>query len=85
MLVAANDDRVPRPEIFQALNDPGMFFPRIFRCPGQRAGADAGKEWISGASKPRVARSISGIEGIRLLECSTGALETIVVLELSRR
>ena len=26
-----NDDRVPRPEIFQALNDPGMFFPRIFR------------------------------------------------------
>ena len=35
---------------------------------GQRAGADAGKEWVSGSCEPYVAKSQSGIERIRLLE-----------------
>ena len=34
--------------IFQALNDTGRFFTRKFAGLGQRAGADAGKEWVSG-------------------------------------
>lgn len=59
---------VPRLEIFQALTDTGTFFTRNFAGLGQRAGADAGKEWISGSSRPYVAKSQSGIEGIRLLE-----------------
>ena len=44
------------------------FFTRNFAGLGQRAGADAGKEWVSGSCKPYVAKSQSGIERIRLLE-----------------
>ena len=68
LLVAAEYDVVPHLKIFQALNDTGTFFTRNFAGLGQRAGADAGKEWISGSSEPSVAKSQSGIEGIRLLE-----------------
>ena len=57
-----------RLETFQALNDTGTFFTRNFAGLGQRAGADAGEEWVSGSCKPYVAKSQSGIERIRLLE-----------------
>ena len=42
-------------------------FTRNFAGLGQRAGADAGKDWVSGSCKPYVAKE-SGIERIRLLE-----------------
>ena len=44
------------------------FFTRNFAGLGQRAGVDAGKEWVSGSCKPYIAKSQSGIERIRLLE-----------------
>ena len=50
------------------MNDTGTFFTRNFAGLGQRAGADAGKEWVSGSCKPYIAKRQSGIERIRLLE-----------------
>ena len=68
LLVVAKCDVIPRLETFQALNDTGTLFTRNFAGLGQRAGADAGKEWISGLCRPYFSKSQSGIEKIRLLE-----------------
>ena len=68
MLVVAKCDVIPRLETFQALNDTGTLFTRNFAGPGQRAGANAGKEWISGFCRSYFSKSQSGIEKIRLLE-----------------
>ena len=68
LLVVAKCDVIPRLETFQALNDTGTLFLRNFAGLGQRAGADAGKERISGSCRPYVSKRQSGIERIRLLE-----------------
>lgn len=47
LLVVAKCDVVPHLETFQALNDTSTSFTRNFAGLGQRAGADAGKEWVS--------------------------------------
>ena len=86
LLVVAKCDVIPRLETFQALNDTGTLFTRNFAGLGQRAGADAGKEWISGFCRPYFSKSQSGIERIRLLEmlnrCSRkhfGALKWVTI------
>ena len=68
LLVVPKCDVIPRLETFQALNNTGTLFTRNFAGPGKRAGADAGKEWISGSCRPYVLKSQSGIERIGLLE-----------------
>ena len=46
-----------------------VFYKKKLAGLGQRAGSNAGKEWVSGSCKPYVTKSQSGIERIRLLEC----------------